>query len=428
MPEATPNILFLSTDQHHFQALSSAGNPHVRTPHMDRLLGRGAAFSKAYSPNPICGPCRASWFTGVMASEHGDIDNRKVDPRPDLPTLGEWLGEHSGYRRIFAGKWHAGDHPFRYSIRGFDVILSGINRNAMLGDPSIAAVSEAFIRNQTGQAGPWLLVTCLQQPHDICESIRMDSQPMPCLPYGLAESDLPPLPDNFDYAHPPSAAIPEPKNPEWTELNWRYYLWSYYRHVEMCDAQVGSILSALEETGQLETTLIVFTSDHGEALGSRRHVQKNNVFDESVRVPFAVCWPGRVPVVDDEDTLVSGLDIAPTICDYAGAPVPAWYRGISLKPYLDSLEAGQPQSPDRSWIVAETGANTGRMVRSADHKYICYSDGSELLFDMRDDPLEMHDLCGEPEHAGLLNQHRGWLRQWEASLDRYPGVEPFPCR
>ncbi len=221
MPNATPNILFLSTDEHHFQALSSAGNPWVRTPSMDWLLGQGVSFSQSYSPNPVCGPCRACWFTGTMASENGAINNDKVDPRPDQPTLGEWLREHSNYRAVFAGKWHAGDHPFRYTIRGFDVILSGVNRNAMLSDPSIATASEAFIRNNAEAKEPWLLVSCLQQPHDICESIRMDSQPMHRLPYGLTKADLPPLPGNFDYPHEPSTAIPTPKNPEWTELNWR---------------------------------------------------------------------------------------------------------------------------------------------------------------------------------------------------------------
>ncbi len=422
------NILFLSTDEHHFQAMSAVGCPYVKTPHMDWLMRNGVAFSKSYSPNPVCGPARACWFSGSTSSENGIINNQKKSgTRADRPKMGTWLERHTDYRRVFAGKWHAGEHPFSYAIDGFDVILSGVNRNGMLSDAAIAAASEAFIRQHDGSQ-PYLLVTCLQQPHDICESIRMDSQPMRELPYGLEEKDLPPLPENFDYRHKESAAFPKPQNAQWTELNWRYYLWSYYRHVEMVDAQIGNILGALRDTGQIENTLILFTSDHGEALACRRATQKNTAFDESARVPFSLCLPGEIPAFYDEETLVSGLDIMPTILDYAGAPIPPSCSGLSLKPHMDSLISGAPQPPDRPFIVTEVQSNTGRMLRSSQYKYVRYDDDSELLFDMDADPLEMNDLTEDPQHFDTLVRHRAWLREWENARDRHPDLEAFPCK
>lgn len=422
-----PNILFLSTDEHHFRALSSSGNPHVKTPHMDALVASGVSFSQSYSPNPVCGPCRACWFSGMASSESSVIGNvNRGGPAADTgkPTMGRWLTEHSDYRAVFAGKWHAGDHPFRYTIDGFDVILTGVNRNAMLSDRSIAVATEAFLRN-ADRDRPWLMVTCLQQPHDICESIRMESQPLHELPYGLTEDDLPPLPDNFDYPHKNSVAYAGPTESTWTELNWRYYLWHYYRHVEMCDLQVGSIIEALRETGQLESTLVIFTSDHGEGLASRKLVQKSFPFDESIRVPFVISQPGSIPAHHDPRTLVTGLDIFPTIMDYAGVPIPDHCRGISLKPYLGSLATNQPAPPDRQYIVSDVHNNDIRMVRSDRYKYIACNDGTELFFDMDADPFEMQDLIDDANHAARVREHRDWLRAWEAGLDRHAELEPF---
>ena len=434
MSDKRPNILFLSTDQQHYGALSATGNPYVHTPNMDWLMGAGVSFPLSYSANPVCGPARASYFTGMMASENGVTSNCHGGAlsgalRRDRPTLGESVAGGSDYECVFAGKWHAGDCPFTYDIDGFDVILSGINRNGISADPSIAVATEAFIRNHDGSR-PYLLVSCLQQPHDICETFRANSRPLESLPYaGIEPDELPPLPANFDYEHKASKAYVPRESPiteGWTELNWRFYLWSYYRHMEQTDATIGRILDALRDTGQLENTLIVFTSDHGEALGSRMAVAKGTLFDESARVPFFVCLPGRIPAgVRDDETLVSGVDIMPTILDYAGVPIPEGCCGTSLRPTLDGLASGPSRPPAREYIVAEAPNNVGRMVRSRRHKYITYTDGTQLLFDMEADPLEMRDLAEDPEHRTVLEQHRAWLKEWEAGRDLDPRVRPF---
>lgn len=422
MPDRQPNILFISTDQQHFDALSVLGNPYVRTPNMDALAARGILFRQSYCTNPLCGPARASYFTGRMPSETGVLGNIE-GYRDDLPTMGEWFRRHSHYETIFSGKWHAGGAPQTYRVPGFDVLVGGINRCGILGDASVAASCEAYLRRRD-RSRPFLLAAKLLQPHDICETIRFVGSPLGPGRYPSIKVDLPPLPDNFDYGAIPAISKPSVQATHWTPDEWRFYLYSYYRHVEMVDAEVGRILRALEETDAAQDTLVVFTADHGEGLGHRRHVGKNTLFDECVRVPMICAWPGRIAAgTRDDQTLVSGLDILPTFCDVAELPVPPRCGGTSLKGVLTSGPA-----PQRPAIFAEANDNAGRMVRTSRHKYIAYRDGSEYLFEMAGDPAETRDLATDPAHEGLLQWHRRLLAEWESCLERAPNAEPFPIR
>jgi arylsulfatase A-like enzyme len=419
MPDRQLNILFISTDQQHFEALSVLGNPYVRTPQMDALAGRGVLFGQSYCTNPLCGPARASYFTGRMPSETGVLGNVE-GYRDDLPTMGEWFRRHGDYDTIFSGKWHAGGPPQTYRVPGFDVLVGGINRCGILGDASVAASCDAYLRRRD-RSRPFLLAAKLLQPHDICETIRFVGSPLGPGRYPSIEGDLPPLPANFDYGTIPAISKPAVQAAQWTQCEWRYYLYSYYRHVEMVDAEVGRIMRALEETDAAEDTIVVFTADHGEGLGHRRHVGKNTLFDECVRVPMICAWPGQIPGgVVDRQTLVSGLDILPTFCDVAGLPVPERCRGASLKGVLVGGAA-----PRRAAIFAEANDNAGRMVRTQTHKYIAYRDGSEHLFDMAGDPGEVRNLATDAARGELLRSHRSLLAEWESRLERAPNAEPF---
>ena len=188
------NIIFLSADQHHFSAFSSNGNTYCKTPNLDRLKNQSVDFELSYSASPLCGPARGSWFSGMMPSENGVTDNIYGDAmRKDYPTLGQWIAEKSNYSNFYAGKWHVGDAPHMYNIRGFDVICSGINRNGIIGDASISVACEGLIRNYK-KKNPFYLTISYTQPHDICETIRMNTQILDKPLYGLKEKDLPPIP------------------------------------------------------------------------------------------------------------------------------------------------------------------------------------------------------------------------------------------
>ena len=425
------NIIFLSADQHHFGAFSSNGNKYCKTPNLDRLKKQAVNFGLSYSASPLSGPARGSWFSGMMPSENGVTDNIYGDAiRKDNPMLGEWLAARSFYSNVYAGKWHVGDAPHMYNIRGFDVICSGINRNGIVGDASISVACEGFIRNYK-KNNPFFLTISYTQPHDICETIRMNTQLFDMPPYGLKEEDLPPIPSNFDYKHCDSRAFEQKGLYEivrlWTEKDWRYYLWSYYRHVEMVDAETGRIIEALEDTGQLENTIIIYTSDHGECMGHRTHVQKNTLFDESVRVPLFITIPDSInSAINNEINLVSGLDIFPTICDYAGVEIPLFAKGKSLKPVVDSAIGKINYDDQREYLVSECSNDNGRMVRSRQYKYITYrNDTCDHLYDMLADPLEMKNLIDDPGMRPILAKHRQWLYDWENSLDKDPRVKKW---
>jgi choline-sulfatase len=190
----------------------------------------------------------------------------------------------------------------------------------------------------------------------------------------------------------------------------------------MVDAQIGHVLDALEDAGHAEDTLVIFSSDHGESLGQHGLVSKSVLYESAVRVPLLVSWPGHVPAGRvDETHLVSGIDVAPTICDYAGCEPPPLARGASLRPLLEREKDAEPAW--RSYLVAESNTQ-GRMVRSARYKWITYEgDPVELLFDLEHDPLETRNLAKVEEHRAALEAHRAFLAEREAGLVRAPPVE-----
>ena len=162
------------------------------------------------------------------------------------------------------------------------------------------------------------------------------------LRYPELAGELPELPENFlyDVSEPQSTRKRrlgnEPFKGNWDQEHWQCYRWSYYRHIEHLDAEIGRILTALDRRGLTEDMLIVLTSDHGEGMGHHQMVRKSSFYDEAARVPFLFSWPGHVVEnKTDEVNLASGLDIMPTLCDYAGIKSPANMRGVSLRAILE---------------------------------------------------------------------------------------------
>jgi choline-sulfatase len=240
------------------------------------------------------------------------------------------------------------------------------------------------------------------------------------LRYPELASELPELPENFqfDRSEPESTKKRrlgnEPFKGNWDEEQWRYYRWSYYRHIEHLDAEIGRVLTALEDRGCIDDTLIVLTSDHGEGMGHHQMVRKSSFYDEAARVPLLFSWPGHIAEdKTDEVNLASGLDVMPTLCDYAGIKSPTNMRGVSLRPIL---EGGSGEV--RDCIVSEGNTNTGRMLRTRNFKYIKYVDDPvDQLFDMINDPGETRNLAANSRYASALAEHRKLLVGHERQLD-----------
>lgn len=415
------NILLICTDQQHRDAIGSLSAPYLKTPAMDYLTESSTRFSESYCANPVCVPSRASLFSGRTSSEA--LDNRRIDR--NIPNIGQWFSEHSDYETVYSGKWHL-PQTYTPNIPGFRSLTTGRLGLGYITDEVTSRSCEAYIRN-TPQSKKFFMVASFMQPHDICEWLRLNTERIEKLPYPIPEEELPPLPPNFQFAEEEPSWVQrlrsnrdpflgdrngDPKG-RWDELHWRYYLWSYYRHIEQVDAEIERLLVALADTGRLENTLIVFTSDHGEGMGSHQLVRKGDTYDASARVPLHFSWPSHVEQSTVLADPVIGMDIFPTLCAYAGIETPDKLRGKNLRPLLEKKE-----SLNRDCVVVENSGFNGRTVRSKDFKYITYrNDPVEQLFDYRTDPHEMHNRAKDPLYQGILEEHRAMLKKWEAPLE-----------
>jgi arylsulfatase A-like enzyme len=426
-----PNVLLIMTDQQTVNTMSAAGNLHVRTPAMDSLAGGGVRFEHSYCTSPVCGPSRSSIITGRMPHETGV--NWNVDtPRAIIPNVGE-IFRAAGYRTIWAGKWHLPRmYPHKFwpdqsTIQGFELpTFMDFEQprwdHAEVTDPPLTRWTVDFLNNYESE-DPFFLTVSYHDPHDICF--------YPYAPERFRDPDeieeLPPLPPNHLAEDQEPEFVQARRNlgrygdqllraRDWEEKRWRSYIYEYYRMVERVDAEIGQVLEALRANGLEENTLILFTSDHGDGVGAHRWVSKLSFYEEPITVPFFVSWKGQIgeEVVDDTH-VVSGVDIVPTLCDYAGVPLPPVSRGLSLKRVIED-----PTADWREFIVAELADDNvekdrrGRMVRSAQFKYNLYSHGArnEQLFDLAKDPGEMQNLALDESMREVKLQHREMLRKW----------------
>ena len=406
---APPSFLFVIADQLSMDAITAHGNRFVRTPNLDRLARAGVSFRDSYTTYPLCSPARSSMFTGRMPSETGVITNG-LPIRAGIPNLGQWLGAR-GYEAVYAGKWHV-PNGYTGDIPGFTVLPGGFTGQGNVGDAAVSRACQAWLHERSG-AKPFFLVASLLQPHDICTWVATHNRPAPWEKMARIDGPLPPLPANFGFDAREPGSLRSERRPRWSADQWRYYLWSYYHHVEMVDAEIGRILDALEDTGHAKITLVVMTSDHGEGSGHHQMVLKNYLYDEAAKVPLLVSLPGQTPAGrQDTAHMASGLDITPTICDYAGVAAPPAMTGRSLRPLIEGRNTAW-----REAVFAEV-ARGGRMVRTAEAKYIVYpNDPVEQLFDWRADVAETRNVATESKYAGTLDSHRRLLKDWESRLD-----------
>ena len=403
-----PNFLFIVSDQQQLSSLSAYGCPWVKTPHLDRLAARGVSFMESHSTNPICSPARSSLFTGRMPVETGVTDNGRTI-HPSIPNMGQWFGR-AGYETVYCGKWHISDY-YTMNIPGFTVLPANGGQGDLI-DTQVTHSCEAWLRNRTSK-DPYVLTANYLQPHDICFwAIQHEALVPKALPFTELADKLPPLPPNCHSFPAAPDKLAKLRFKKFNEIQWRYYQYIYYRQVEMLDAEVGRLLEALEDSGQAENTIVIFTSDHGEGLGRHSVTGKWTPYEESVKVPLIVSCPGRLPEGRrDETHLVSGVDIMSTMCDFAGVKPPRGLCGRSLRPIM----ADRP-TEWREFVVAEMQL-TGRMLRTRDYKYVAYQgDPVEQLFDMKHDPWETTNLYEDARYADTLKSHRRLLKEWEAKI------------
>ncbi|MFC1635469.1 sulfatase [Planctomycetota bacterium] len=403
-----PNIVFVHVDQMHHKAVSAYHCRHVRTPTIDRIASDGYSFMESYCAMPQCCPSRASWFTGRMSKEHGVVVNSyPIDPK--IPDLGQWL-RRVGYETFHTGKWHISG---RNVANSFTVLHRG-SGHGELGDSTVARSAVAYLMNRSGDK-PFFLSVGFLNPHDCCFPASRDGGPGKYAFASKIKDRLPPLPENFDDEYV-THGMQQVRT--WSHLDWRYYMYSYYRMVEMVDAEIGRVYDAVRNGPYRDNTLFILTSDHGDGLGFHAKVSKGYLEEEASRVPAIVSWPGSVKGgVRDTEHLVSGVDIAATICDYAGAPpIPKTTIARSWRPVLEG-KAGTW----RDHVICETSIGSLSVcVRDLRFKSIIYPNKTRL-YDIKNDPLETKDLADDPEYTAVRKRHRENFRKYISQIEIYPG-------
>ena len=422
---ARPNLMLIMTDQHCADVMSCAGNEYVKTPALDRLARHGVRFTRAYVTHPLCIPSRASFMTGRMPSQcREDVQSHA--------SLGSYM-KNAGYDTGYFGKWHIMPRQTENNKawHGFDTIdTRGV-------DSEKGQKSVDFIKRSRNK--PFFMITSFLNPHDICEWARIHSGVDDEMRNGEvgpapASEECPPLPANFDppldepevvrqrLVHDERARTSVHPTSNWTKADWRQYRWAYCRLVELVDVQIGKLLDALQEVGQLENTLIVYTSDHGDGNASHQWNQKVVLYEEAIRLPMIVSWSGHTRSnVVDEHLVSMNLDLLPTFCEFAGAERKEGLSGNSLRQFVMADSEGDPARQLRSFVVTETKLFDdvqGRALITDRLKYIVYSAGKrpEQLFNLERDPGEMNSLVDHPEYQAQLQRHRTLLRSWMDSI------------
>ena len=433
-----PNILFIMTDQQSASMLSCAGNQWLRTPSLDRLAASGIRFERAYAGNPVCVPSRFSLQTGLLPSaigmgHNGDSGRAAVTDAMVDQSLGQLLRK-AGYETVYGGKVHLPRKMNRIENLGY----RNLTRDRRLG---LAQACAEFIKSD--HTKPFFLFASFINPHDICYMAINDfnrskgEPPMSNTDSKICEavldrvrmrSDLDAFVKKHCPALPANHAVPE-LEPEcitekfvnartfrahirnnWTAGQWRLHRWAYCRLTEMVDEKIGILLDALREADLEENTLVVFTSDHGDMDSAHKMEHKSVLYEEAVRIPFIMSHRGTIPAgkVDRTHLISNGLDLLPTLCDYAGIDVPEGRHGLSVRP----LAEGKTVNNWRQFVAVES--QNGRMVRTDRFKYCIYDSGrhAEQLTDLVNDPGEMKNLAETEQYKDVLKSHRRLLRQW----------------
>jgi arylsulfatase A-like enzyme len=436
VPMTRPNIVLVITDQQTRATIATYGNERTHTPNMDALAADGVAFEKSYCASPLCSPGRAGILTGQMPHT-AKVNVNDVPMRDDIPNVGQVFRD-AGYETAWAGKWNLPESfpEAAAAIPGFLNLDWQRGSYRDLGASMDEDITDEAVRYLSGdRPGPFFLGVSLYDPHDICLWIMdRDHDVLPEVPEGAS---LPELPANFDadanesefvrWLRRRDAELPgiaggiygwtELRWTEaWDERHWRRYLYVYDRLVELVDIQIGRVLGAIRDQGLEDDTLVVFTSDHGEGVAAHRWVTKEMLYEEPVTVPLILRWPGVIPSGRFDTThLVSSIDIAPTLYDYAAVTESEGLAGRSLRPIVDD-----PALPGREYVVTELQPDPfrmelkGRMVRTERYKYIAFSAGSdpEMLFDLERDPLETTNLAPSGGHQSVVAEHRRLLESW----------------
>jgi len=468
-----PNILFVMSDDHAYQALSCYDSRVNQTPRLDRIAKEGMRFDRCYVTNSICGPSRAVILTGKYSHLNGFERNGRTF-NGQQQTVAKLL-QKAGYQTAVIGKWHLDSDPTGFDhwnvLLGqgpyYNPPMKTLGRN---GHPAVfmhvgyttdVITDHAldFLKNKRDESKPFFLMLHHKSPHrnwqpgpryltkydqiDIAEPETLfddyvgrgtpaQEQKM-TVARDLSPKDLKLIPQQglSDEQHDAWDAAYGPKNQIFADANlrgkdlvrWKYqrYVKDYLRCVDSVDENVGRVLDYLDESGLAETTVVFYTSDQGWFLGEHGWFDKRWMYEESFRTPLLVRWPNHVQPGSVDTHMTMNLDFAETFLDIAGADIPADMQGQSLKPVLlgqtphdwrTAMYYHYYEFPGGHSVARHYGIRTERYKLIHFYPHSGRPDLDEWeLFDLDKDPREMKNVVDDPAYAGIVKQLKQQLVQ-----------------
>jgi uncharacterized sulfatase len=432
------NLISIVTDDQAAWSIGAYGNRESRTPNLDRLAREGARFLNAFACTPVCSPSRATFLTGRYGTQLGVTD--WITPKQAASGLGlpadsiTWpkvLQQH-GYRTGLIGKWHLGSKPQFHPTRlGFDYFMGAPAGSFRPKDPELEVngqltkvegfgadiLTDAALRFiDQNRAGPFALLIHFREPH-------MPYDPVP-------EADSVPFKD-LDPSVPPGLGTNTPQVKQWTRL--------YYGAVHSVDRNLGRLLARLDELRLSENTIVMFTSDHGymighhglhakgngyrieRARGSTPRQTRPNMFEESIRIPWLIRWPGVTRPGLEIPQPVSNLDTYSTVLSMLGVKAPANWRqeGVDVSPLLRGKRLTPHAEIYGQYDLQNDAVDFMRMIRTGEWKLVrhYFSPGADELYHLGDDPAETRNLYNDAGHARTQAGLQKKLLRWQRSID-----------
>ena len=449
-----PNIIYIMTDDHAAHAISAYGSRVNKTPHIDRLAREGALLTSVFATNSICTPSRAAILTGQYSHINGvTMFNRFDSSRITVARLLQQGGYYTG----MVGKWHLGSDPV-----GFDwweilpgqglyrdpVFYTAIGEKTYTGRYATDVITElalAFVEKRPRDR-PFFLMMHHKAPHrpwepDDSHAAHFAGERIPepvtfwdsyatrtdalhenmqrvaadltnrdlklTPPQGLSGQDL----ARWYSIKPESVTVVrDGKNVTLLGeglIRWKYqrYMQDYLATVQSVDDSVGRVLALVDKTGLARDTIVIYTSDQGFFLGDHGLFDKRFMYEESIRMPFLVRWPARIKPGTKSDAIALNIDFAPTFLEVAGLPIPPEMQGRSLAPVLVGRTPSDWRTSMYYRYYHDPGDHNTRAhygVRTRTHKLIYFWKKDQWeLFDLMNDPYELHNLYGEPRMEAL---------------------------
>ncbi len=412
-----PNVLYVFGDQWRAQAFGYAGDPNVHTPGIDAFAHESVNFTQAVSGCPVCTPYRGSLMTGQYPNRHGLVANDLcLRERASGPFLAECFAE-AGYQTAYIGKWHIDGH-------GRSKVIPPDRRLGFQFWRTYECThqyNESFYyQDDDPEPKPWQGYDAHAQTRAACRYLREEVGDKPffmMLSWGPPHNPFHTAPENYRLLYSPEALILRDNVPPEHEGEARRDLAGYYAHCTALDDAFGQLMATLDETGLADNTIVVFTSDHGDMLGSQGQGRKQRPYEESIRVPLLIRDP-RHPDPRTDDAPFDAPDMMPTLLGLCGLPIPDSVQGLD---FSGGILTGRPATCEDALLALYTpfhewrwdnGGREYRGLRTRRYTYVrtLLDGGPWLLYDNQEDPFQLRNLVHDPAHADLL-------RRLDARLD-----------